>query len=276
MRLDRGHLGAKEADDMVGDVPLRAVPGWATTLESLTALRKPGELSLKLIRALRAANHRPASAFGVSSFEAFAKPLGLGNELWAYPEFWFYGDVLAAVHPNDVVADVGAGNLALAVALSAVVKKVYAIEVNPLVLNSGIDRIGKRMPSNLIPIQVDARDYLLPPDVSCVVCLAFKTEDWPFPTWSGKRVIRARRGADSFGFLEETTVFPAGETRPLTPKDGKRTTLEEVRARRYSYELARRRGGVMRTISNTAEAGESPDYWQTLGLERPEDLKHYD
>lgn len=275
MRLDRGHLGAEDAQGLETDVPLRAVPGWPTTLASLESLGKPGELSIKLIRAMRAANHRPASQSGVAAFESFAKPLGLKDELWAYPEFWFYGDVLSAVGPEDVVADVGAGNLALAVALSAVVRKVYAIEVNPLVVNSGIERIGRRMPSNLTVINTDAREYPLPTDVTCVVCLAIKTEKWPFPAWHGRRVIRARHGGADFGFLEEIVNFPDGLTRALTPKDGRRTSPAEVQARRYSYEVSRRRGGIMRTVINAAEATEGPEYWRILGVERPQELDRY-
>ena len=94
-----------------------------------------------------------------------------GWEGWFLPENKLYPKVLEQIDPTDVIFDVGAGNLALDVLLAERAQKVYAVEVNPIVIVNGLKEIGYDLPRNLIPICGNALDIPLPSDVNTLVML---------------------------------------------------------------------------------------------------------
>ncbi len=81
-----------------------------------------------------------------------------------------YQAVLERLKSEDVILDIGAGDLRLARQMAQIVRKVYAVEVNARVLdqaNAGRDPL----PANLISICADARALVFPSDVTAGVLL---------------------------------------------------------------------------------------------------------
>jgi len=106
-------------------------------------------------------------------FAAFARLHDLAD--W---EGWFspYDDethsaVLGHVAPDDVVLEIGAGDLRLALRMAERVRRVYAIEVNPLVVGPALETIGFHLPCNLQVVCANALDVPVPPGVSVGVLL---------------------------------------------------------------------------------------------------------
>lgn len=79
-----------------------------------------------------------------------------------------YAAVLNALRPTDVVLDIGAGDLRLARRMAAVVRRVVAWEVQPDVLERGMET---RLPANLDPILTDARQTAVPAGTNVAVLL---------------------------------------------------------------------------------------------------------
>jgi hypothetical protein len=79
-----------------------------------------------------------------------------------------YRAVLVQITPQDVVLDIGAGDLRLARRVAAVARRVYAIERDPEVLTRS-DR--RSWPSNLIAICADALTTAFPSDVTTAILL---------------------------------------------------------------------------------------------------------
>jgi Ribosomal RNA adenine dimethylase len=77
-----------------------------------------------------------------------------------------YQAVLDQLSVNDVVLDIGAGDLRLARQIARMVKKVYAVEVNAGLLEG----VGV-LPVNLIVICADARTLDFPADITTGVLL---------------------------------------------------------------------------------------------------------
>lgn len=93
-------------------------------------------------------------------------------------EGWFspyapeiYEAVLDHVTPDDVVLEIGAGDLRLALQLAQRAQRVIAVEVNPLVVGSALETIGLNLPSNLQVMCANALDIAIPSDVSAAVLL---------------------------------------------------------------------------------------------------------
>lgn len=93
-------------------------------------------------------------------------------------EGWFspydhraYSAVLDHVAPDDVVLDIGAGDLRLALRLAQRAQEVYAVEVNPLVVGRALEIIGLDLPRNLRVICANALDLPIPADVTVAVLL---------------------------------------------------------------------------------------------------------
>ena len=106
-------------------------------------------------------------------FSAFAARHGLDDwEGWwsAYDEAT-YQAVLNAVTPDDVVLDIGAGDLRLALRLAERARRVYAVEVNPRLLADALARVGYALPRNLVVVCGNALDIPIPPDVTAAVLL---------------------------------------------------------------------------------------------------------
>lgn len=106
-------------------------------------------------------------------FEAFAARHGLTDwEGWFSPyDDEIYDEVLKNVAEDDVVLDIGAGDLRLALRLAERARRVYAVEVNPKVLGSALEAIGWDLPRNLVVICANALDVPFPDDVTVAVLL---------------------------------------------------------------------------------------------------------
>lgn len=89
---------------------------------------------------------------------------------WAPYDLPTYQAVLKKLLPDDVVLDIGAGDLRLARQMAETVCKVYSVEINPAILNQGIDQ-SESLPGNLIPICADARVMDIPSEVTVGVLL---------------------------------------------------------------------------------------------------------
>lgn len=88
--------------------------------------------------------------------------------LWAPYAVEDYQSVIDQIEPWDVVLDIGAGDLRLAVQLARIARKVYAIERNPQIIAQA-DQSG--WPGNLKVICADALAYPFPNDVTVGVLL---------------------------------------------------------------------------------------------------------
>lgn len=106
-------------------------------------------------------------------FSCFAERHGLLD--W---EGWFspydeetYEAVLSHIAPEDVVLDIGAGDLRLALRLTEQAERVYAVEVNPLILAQALEIIGLDLPRHLHVVCANALDFPVPSDVTAAVLL---------------------------------------------------------------------------------------------------------
>ncbi len=89
---------------------------------------------------------------------------------WAPYDLPTYQAVLEQLCPDDVVLDIGAGDLRLARHMAAIVRKVYAVEINPAVLAQGSAQ-GEPLPINLVTICADAKTIDFPPEVNVAILL---------------------------------------------------------------------------------------------------------
>lgn len=106
-------------------------------------------------------------------FTTFAARHGLPD--W---EGWFspyddetYSLVLQDIGPDDVVLDLGAGDLRLALLMAERARLVYAVEVNPVVVGAALSIIGFDLPCNLHVVCANALDVTIPPEVTVAVLL---------------------------------------------------------------------------------------------------------
>jgi SAM-dependent methyltransferase len=93
-------------------------------------------------------------------------------------EGWFspyddetYNAVLDHVAADDVVLEIGAGDLRLALRIAERAQRVHAVEVNPLVVGPALEMIGLRLPRNLHVTCANALDVPVPRGVSVAVLL---------------------------------------------------------------------------------------------------------
>jgi hypothetical protein len=82
-----------------------------------------------------------------------------------------YQAVLERVGPEDIVIEIGAGDLYLALRIAQKAHRVYAIEVNPMIVAATLAAIGFSLPRNLHVVCANALDFPLPPDVTIAVLL---------------------------------------------------------------------------------------------------------
>jgi len=134
-------------------------PAVSQTLES--AIRRLEERTEAL---------RPRFSEGLASF---AERHDLADwEGWFSPyDAQIYEAVLSHIDPEDTVLDLGAGDLRLALRMAGQAQKVYAVEVNPLLLSRALEIIGLDLPRNLHVICANALDVPAPPDVTAAVLL---------------------------------------------------------------------------------------------------------
>jgi hypothetical protein len=81
-----------------------------------------------------------------------------------------YQAVLDQMCPSDNVLDIGAGDLRLALQMAPIVRKVYAIEINPRVLDRA-HAMHNPLPRNVVTICADARTLDFPTDITTGVLL---------------------------------------------------------------------------------------------------------
>ena len=81
-----------------------------------------------------------------------------------------YQVVLDQLKSNDIVLDIGAGDMRLSRQMATIAGKVYAVEINGLVLGQAC-AARSPLPSNLIPICADARLLDFPADITVGVLM---------------------------------------------------------------------------------------------------------
>ncbi len=88
---------------------------------------------------------------------------------WAPYDEETYRCALEAAHPDDVVVDIGAGDLRLALRMAPLVRRVYAVESNQtLVLRAAR---CQALPANLAVVCADALTWAMPSEVTLAVLL---------------------------------------------------------------------------------------------------------
>lgn len=90
---------------------------------------------------------------------------------WAPYDPPTYQAVLDQLSPTDTVLEIGAGDLRLARKMARVCRKVYAIEIQPALVDAGTDTGGAPLPANLTAICGDARSLSFPADITTGVLL---------------------------------------------------------------------------------------------------------
>lgn len=88
------------------------------------------------------------------------------ERLWAPYDEHTYRQVLSYIQPDDVVLEIGAGDLRLAYRLAAKAKRVYAIEINQALLS-----VARSRPNNLQAICADAYTLAIPKGVTVATLL---------------------------------------------------------------------------------------------------------
>jgi hypothetical protein len=91
------------------------------------------------------------------------------EQLWAPHDEPTYQSVLAALSPADTLLEIGAGDLRLAVRMAAIVRKIYAIEIQETILERAVAH--RSLPKNLVVLTGDARYIKFPPEITTGVLL---------------------------------------------------------------------------------------------------------
>ncbi|MFN8483731.1 MAG: class I SAM-dependent methyltransferase [Anaerolineae bacterium] len=106
-------------------------------------------------------------------FAAFAARHDLADweGWWSAYDDATYQAVLDAVAADDIVLDIGAGDLRLALRLAERARRVYAVEVNPRLLADALARVGYALPRHLVVVCGNALDIPVPADVTAAVLL---------------------------------------------------------------------------------------------------------
>lgn len=93
------------------------------------------------------------------------------EELWAPHDQPTYQAVLGLLSPDDIVLEIGAGDLRLAVQMAKAAQRVYAIEIQESLLDQALTSVCKPMPGNLIAISGDACCLPFPAGITTGVLL---------------------------------------------------------------------------------------------------------
>ena len=114
-----------------------------------------------------------------------------GWEIFYVPEDMFYDPCLEKLSRDDVVFDVGAGDMRFDLIMAGTVRKVYAVEINPTITARALNIIGYGLPTNVIAMCGNAFEMELPGDVTAVTCLMIHRQH-EFPeSWKRCRIIYA-------------------------------------------------------------------------------------
>lgn len=99
-----------------------------------------------------------------------------------------YKEMLAKLSKNDVLCDMGAGDLRFALMASQICKKVYAVEMSPQIVSKALEIISWRLPRNLIAICGDWRYISVPNDVTIISCMVNMPEGFiPIKKWKNSK-----------------------------------------------------------------------------------------
>jgi SAM-dependent methyltransferase len=98
------------------------------------------------------------------------QPVSDWETLFAPYDQGTYQTVLDHLRPDDVILDIGAGDLRLDRRMARIVQKVYAVEINPRALHQAM-ALSEQLPANLIPICADARVMDFPAGITAGVLL---------------------------------------------------------------------------------------------------------
>ena len=90
---------------------------------------------------------------------------------WAPYDEPTYQAVLQAIQPDDLVLDIGAGDLRLACRMAAICRGVIAIERQPALLRAQAASPGRIHPDNLTVLVGDARQLEFPQGITAGVLL---------------------------------------------------------------------------------------------------------
>lgn len=129
-----------------------------------------------------------------------------------------YQAVLDLLRPDDVVLDIGAGDLRLSRQMARITRRVYALEINASVLETGRESAGP-LPGNLIPFCADARTMEFPPGITAGVlmmrhCAHFRMYAVKLQAAGASRLItnaRWRISVESVDLLAERVSYGAAE-----------------------------------------------------------------
>jgi 16S rRNA A1518/A1519 N6-dimethyltransferase RsmA/KsgA/DIM1 with predicted DNA glycosylase/AP lyase activity len=111
------------------------------------------------------------------------QPVSDWETLFAPYDQGTYQTVLDHLRPDDVILDIGAGDLRLDRRMARIVQKVYAVEINPRALDQAMT-LSEPLPANLIPICADARTFDFPSGITAGVLLMRHCTC--FPLYAGK------------------------------------------------------------------------------------------
>ncbi len=116
-----------------------------------------------------------------------------------------YREMLSKLSEDDVLCDMGAGDLRFALIASTVCRKVYAVEMSPKLISKSLDLMDYELPDNVIVICADWRQVPVPEDVTVISCLVNICEEEMPKEWknNGRRVFRGIKDPHRGDFLKE-------------------------------------------------------------------------
>jgi hypothetical protein len=91
--------------------------------------------------------------------------------LWAPYDQPTYQAVVDKLAPNDIILEIGAGDLRLSKQMAKLTRTVYAIEIQELPLNQAFNSMYEHLPGNLIVIHGDACSLPFPSGITIGVLL---------------------------------------------------------------------------------------------------------
>ena len=89
---------------------------------------------------------------------------------WAPYDLPTYQAAIEQLRPDDIVLDIGAGDLRLTRQMAMLIRKVYGLEINPAILERGLKEAAP-LPDNLIAVCADAQAINFPPEITVGVLL---------------------------------------------------------------------------------------------------------
>lgn len=93
------------------------------------------------------------------------------ESMWSPYDEKAYQAVLSQIRSEDIVLDIGAGDLRLALRMAAIARKVYAIEKQKELLKEAKAALREHLSNNVVIIEADARSLAFPPEVTTAVLL---------------------------------------------------------------------------------------------------------